>query len=66
MLLAREGATSTVLECDADLAAAYGVTMVPAAIFVDSYGRTGTPMAVGADDVLGLLGAPRAVQIAAR
>ena len=66
MLLAPGGATSTVLECDADSAAAYGVTMVPAAIFVDSYGRIGAPMAVGTDDVLGLLGAPRAVKIAGR
>ena len=55
MLLRREGATSTVLECDAGMAAGYGVTMVPAAIFIDGDGRTGAPMAVGADDVLGLL-----------
>jgi hypothetical protein len=62
--LGRDGATSTVLECDAGVAAAYGVTVVPAAIIVDTYGRIGEPMAVGADDVVSLLGARRAVQMA--
>jgi hypothetical protein len=66
MLLGRDGATSTVLECDAGVAAAYGVTMVPAAIMVDTGGRSGAPMAVGADDVVGMLGGRRAVQMAGR
>jgi hypothetical protein len=64
VLLGRDGATATVLECDAGVAAAYGVTVVPAAILVGTDGRTGVPMAVGPDDVVSLLGAPRAVQMA--
>jgi hypothetical protein len=64
LLLGQDGATSTVLECDAGVAAAYGVTVVPAAIIVDTDGRTAAPMAVGPDDVVGLLGARGAVQMA--